>query len=151
MVLEIFISDRIFEIEKWILDNFNEMVPYEVLTDYCNWGGSMDTDEPLPYDETWQPTVYRKPIPCMYPIIHTKVLVNGDVNFCSCFDYDNSPENTIGNIMESDLGPIYNGDRAKEIWKNGYSQCSVCTFYKSIAEFDKLSIYFDEPMRYLGV
>ncbi len=139
------------EIENWMMDNFGEIVPYEVLTDYCNWGGAMDTNKQLPYDATWCPTVYRNPIPCMYPIIHTKVLVNGDVNFCSCIDYDNSPENTIGNVMKSDLGTIYNGDRAKEIWRNGYSQCGVCTFYKSIKEFDELSIYFDDPMRYLGV
>jgi MoaA/NifB/PqqE/SkfB family radical SAM enzyme len=143
------------EIKQWMRENFDQEVPYATLINYGNWGGALDTSQPLPGEAKWDSEenalFLEQGGPCAYPIYHLKVLVNGDVKFCSCVDYDNNPENTIGNVTQDHLLNIYNGKAAKSIWMNGLKMCKGCTHRRPLAELEKLLIYFDHPIRDLGV
>jgi len=140
------------EIRQWILDMFDENIPYETTLEYANWGGAMDVNKPLPFDAKWLPVPDgRRATPCLYPIMHIKILVNGDVKFCSCADYDNMPENTTGNVGEESLSAIYNGSCSKELWRKGLSLCNSCTYYKPLSNLELLFDYLDQPIENLGV
>jgi len=115
----------------------------------------LDTNAPLPYDAKWCSSQTARILesggPCAYPIYHVKVLSNGDVKFCSCVDYDNISENTIGNVATSSLSEIYNGDPAKKMWRKGLVMCKGCTHRKPLSELKSVYIYFDNPMQKLGI
>lgn len=139
------------EIKEWIVNNFGQDIVYEVITDYCNWAGAKDVSISLPYDATWLPITAHDNIPCMIPLLYATVFVNGNVKFCSCTDYDDLTDNTLGNIMENDLASIYNSGMAKEKWKHGLTRCATCNFYNSMVNIDSLSNYFDAPLLKLGM
>jgi hypothetical protein len=143
------------EIEQWIFNNFKKSIPFEYTLEYSNWGGQMNMNTPLPYDGKWIPVQDQiKKIPCHFPLASTKVFLNGDVNFCLCIDYNNDiAENLIGNIKHEKLIDIYNGVKAKSLWKNGFSKCEICTF-KSITLLNFVEdffFYMDKPMQVFSV
>jgi MoaA/NifB/PqqE/SkfB family radical SAM enzyme len=142
-------------IRSWMINNFGREFPYEAITDFGNWAGAMDTSKPLPFDATWLSSDAADRLenggPCTYPILHLKVMVNGDVKFCSCVDYDNNPENTIGNVRDQSLSEIYNGNRARHLWQQGLSMCNGCTHRHPLSELPALARYFAHPIKHLGV
>jgi sulfatase maturation enzyme AslB (radical SAM superfamily) len=77
-------------------------------------------------------------------------MVNGDVKFCSCVDYDNNPENTLGNVHDQTLSEIYNGDRARHLWHQGLSMCNGCTHRHPLSELPALARHFAHPIKHLG-
>jgi MoaA/NifB/PqqE/SkfB family radical SAM enzyme len=158
---EIIIAGRLLRkyddgfIRRWMTQNFGREFPYEVITDFGNWAGAIDTSKPLPLDATWLDSKAAEQLedggPCTYPILHLKVMVNGDVKFCSCVDYDNAIENTLGNVYTQSLSEIYNGQRARRLWRDGLSMCSGCTHRHPLSELPSLTRYFAHPIRDLGV
>lgn len=82
----------------WMLEHFGRIYPHGMLTEFGNWGGAMDTTQPLPFEGKWasESVGGHGEGACAYPAMNIKVAVNGDVKFCSCVDYDNLPENIIG-------------------------------------------------------
>jgi MoaA/NifB/PqqE/SkfB family radical SAM enzyme len=141
--------------DRWMEQNFGKLYPNEVLTEFGNWGGAMDTSVPLPFAGKWTPPKTeqwrRHTGPCYYPALHVKVAVNGDVKFCSCVDYDSTPENVLGNVKNDSLLNIYNGRAAREKWRNGISLCNGCTHYRPITVFTKLISHLESPIENLGV
>lgn len=142
-------------IRNWMAGNFGREVPYEAVTSFGNWAGAIDTSKPLPFDGTWAgPDVaahLEEGGPCAYPIVHLKVVVNGDVQFCSCVDHDSNAENKIGNVTCDSLTDIYNGERARRLWRDGLRMCKGCTHRRPIANFVPLARLFEHPVRSLGV
>jgi MoaA/NifB/PqqE/SkfB family radical SAM enzyme len=141
--------------DAWMMENFGSVFPHEVLTSFGNWGGAIDTSEPLPFAGRWtgddEMDMVGDGTPCAYPLIHLKVAVNGDVKFCSCIDYDSDPENIIGNVREDSLLNIYNGAKARRLWRDGLSICKGCTHYKSVQLFSKHFTLLSDPIRNLGI
>jgi len=143
------------EIEQWIINNFNRNIPFGYILEYANWGDETTIKMPLPYDAKWMPVQeQKKKLPCYFPLASTKVFLNGDVNFCLCIDYNNDiTENTIGNIKYERLIDIYNGVKARALWKNGFSKCKTCTF-KNITLINFIEDYFlylDKPLQVFNV
>jgi MoaA/NifB/PqqE/SkfB family radical SAM enzyme len=139
---------------QWMRDSFGGVYPHEVLTRYGNWGGAIDITEPLPFQGDWlNPSngndEHHKP--CAYPALHLKVAVNGDVKFCSCIDYDSTPENIIGNVKQQHLSDIYNGLLAKKLWSDGLSICRGCTHFKPIDVFETHYDLLASPIQDLGI
>jgi len=141
-------------IEQWILGNFGHNLPYHYILEYMDWGGEMDTTKELPHDAKWLACTEKKDTPCYLPAVSTKVFVNGDVKFCTCIDYNNSTENTLGNIRNDRLVDIYNGERARELWSRGFSKCNKCigSAYRPLTSIEDLYLanVLDEPTKYLG-
>jgi MoaA/NifB/PqqE/SkfB family radical SAM enzyme len=139
----------------WMDGVFGRLFPYEVLTSFGNWGGAIRTDQALPFQGRWADPdavgVKGTGKPCAYPALHLKVAVNGDVKFCSCIDYDSTPENIIGNIRQETLSEIYNGERARALWERGLSICNGCTHYKPIDVFSKHFDLLKDPIVNLGI
>ncbi|MEO8028595.1 MAG: SPASM domain-containing protein, partial [Bryobacteraceae bacterium] len=125
------------------------------INEFGNWAGARNTETILPFDAKWltpqAATQLEEGGPCGYPIYHVKVMVNGDVKFCSCVDFDNATENTIGNVRDASLKSIYNGERARGLWREGLSMCVGCTHRKPLSELDALYPFFAEPIKGLGV
>jgi len=141
-------------IEQWILENFGRDIPYVYTLEYIDWGGDMDTTKELPHDAKWLVHTEKKDIPCYLPVVSTKVFVNGDVKFCTCIDYNNISENTLGNIKNDRLVDIYNGKKAKELWRKGFSKCHRCivSAHRPLTSIEDLYLanVLDEPTKYLG-
>lgn len=139
----------------WMIENFGAVMPHDILTQFSNWGGAIDTSQPLPLGGTWvDPDVMEAVstgLPCAYPLLHLKVAVNGDVKFCSCIDYDSHPENIIGNVKEASLLDIYNGYRARRLWREGLSICKGCTHYKPVKLFSDHFKLLERPIGNLGI
>jgi MoaA/NifB/PqqE/SkfB family radical SAM enzyme len=144
------------EIEQWIINNFKKKIPFGYTLEYGNWGGEMNVKTRLPYDAKWLPVQKNtKKMPCHFPLASTKVFLNGDVKFCLCIDYNNDiPENTIGNIKHERLIDIYNGVKARHLWRHGFSKCKICTF-KTIPLINFIGEdffpYMNKPLRFISV
>ncbi|HWF46220.1 MAG TPA: radical SAM protein [Bryobacteraceae bacterium] len=142
-------------IQSWMNTNFGCALPCTVMTSFGNWAGAIDTSVPLPFDGTWLSAETARSLesggPCAYPIYHLKVVVNGDVQFCSCVDYDSNAENKIGNVNEEPLSAIYNGERARRLWREGLSMCKGCTHRLPLSDLPTLVKFFASPIRGLGV
>jgi MoaA/NifB/PqqE/SkfB family radical SAM enzyme len=137
---------------SWMQANFGATFRHEVLTEFGNWGGAVDTNQPLPFAGQWHTDAsFENHSVCAYPVMHAKVAVNGDVKFCSCIDYDSNPENILGNVCEGSLVDIYNGPRAKALWRRGLSFCEGCTHAVPIARLVSLYPLLRAPIEYLGV
>lgn len=141
-------------VEQWILAHFGYLVPYGYIREYMNWGGDMDTTKTLPHGAKWLTARETKDIYCYLPIVSTKVFVNGDVKFCNCVDYNNVSENTLGNIKSSKLIDLYNGEKAKKLFRKGISKCHKCSVKpdRSLASIENLYLsgILDEPTKYMG-
>ena len=142
-------------VRSWMRSSFGCELSWGAITEFGNWGGALDTSRPLPLDAEWLSPGCAAELeaagPCAYPIYHLKVLVNGDVNFCSCVDYDNDPENSIGSVHDQVLSDIYNGERAKALWRNGLRACRGCTHRRPLGELPLLIRGFHSPLIELGV
>jgi MoaA/NifB/PqqE/SkfB family radical SAM enzyme len=138
------------EIREWIMSNFHREIPFEYLNSFGNWGGGIDTNVILPWGATWVAQTTKNE-PCIYPVVHTKIKVDGSVSFCSCIDYDNIKENLLGNIQDESLFDIYNGKKAKLLHKKGISKCKICTNYVPLSNLEKYFYALENPMRDLGV
>ena len=139
----------------WMRRNFGQIYPHEILTSFGNWGGAIDTSRPLPFSGAWTGGGDHETVgdgtPCAYPLLHLKVAVNGDVKFCSCIDYDSHAENIIGNVKDDSLLNIYNGAKARRLWRDGLSICKGCTHYKPVQLFSKHYALLSDPIRNLGI
>jgi MoaA/NifB/PqqE/SkfB family radical SAM enzyme len=140
---------------SWMIENFGIVHHHDVLTQFSNWGGAIDTSEPLPLGGSWvnadEMETVSTGLPCAYPLLHLKVAVNGDVKFCSCIDYDSHPENIIGNVKEASLVDIYNGAKARKLWREGLSICKGCTHYKPVKVFSEHFNLLGDPIGSLGI
>jgi len=143
---------------EWMRQHFGQIFPHEILTSFGNWGGAIDTSTPLPFSGAWSGAdnadnheTVGDGTPCAYPLLHLKVAVNGDVKFCSCIDYDSHAENIIGNVKDDSLLTIYNGARARRLWRDGLSICKGCTHYKPVQLFSKHFALLSDPIRNLGI
>lgn len=138
----------------WMLEKLGRIYPHEVLTEFGNWGGAMDMGAPLPLGGVWAEPGGASGAtgkPCVYPVVHLKVNVDGDVKFCSCVDYDSIEENTIGNAKNESLLSIYNGFENRRRWRDGISICHGCTHYKSPAVLGEFAAHLHSPIAALGV
>jgi len=139
----------------WMNEKLGKTYPHEVLTSFGNWGGALDTSQPLPFSGAWTDTKTDRAgstgKACAYPVLHVKVAVNGDVKFCSCVDYDSVEENIIGSVLNDSLLDIYNGIEARKRWREGLSMCEGCTHYRSPAILGENVGLLNSVITHLGV
>ena len=76
---------------------------------------------------------------CAVPVMGLRIYSNGNVSFCSCNDYDNDPELSLGSIAETSLLDLSNSEKMWKLWNwDRYGVptfCRRCTFYKPIEQF----------------
>ena len=142
------------EVDKWILDNFNEPLTYGCISTYYDWGGAIDTSVQLSKDAKFEDIKQAKVREghCIYPLLYSQIAVSGNVKFCNYIDYNDSiDEITCGNFKNSHLADIYNGSRAKQLWRNGFSKCKECTIGLNLEDLPNLFPLLNEPLITLHV
>jgi MoaA/NifB/PqqE/SkfB family radical SAM enzyme len=100
----------------------------EIMSSYGNPAGLLDSSLPLPFDGKWWSAaqiLHKYDFNyCPIPITGHKVMANGDLIFCKC--WQNSKDNILGNVSEKSLLELYNSNQAKHLWKIGPEQCQKC-------------------------
>jgi MoaA/NifB/PqqE/SkfB family radical SAM enzyme len=127
------------DVKKWAAASFKslpgtaaQVTIQEPYNDFSNWG-ILDTGKALPFDATWRPNPTAKK-QCLTPLVSFQVYWNGNVSFCPCDDFDNSPDLHLGNVMEQSLGEMYSSEKVRRLWSwpvHGVPEfCQTCSFYQ---------------------
>lgn len=142
------------QVRRWITDNFHADIPFGQTRRYANWGGTLNTMVPLPFDAEWS-EVKRNTTACLMPLAACQVYVNGDVSFCHCCDYNAAREFALGNVAEHSLIDILNGTRAYELWASQSTgdmpaYCQNCSFHLPLDNLHQHEYVFQDPIRFIG-
>ena len=136
------------DVQKWIEDNFHVKLAFGWAEKYANWGNSLNTHQPLPFDGQW----YEDRInteQCLLPILAMLVFVNGDVSFCPCCDYNGNKELHIGNIKMNNLIDMYSSRKTCLLWKFDRCMpdiCRQCTFHVPFSTLENWKSVFENPV-----
>jgi sulfatase maturation enzyme AslB (radical SAM superfamily) len=140
------------DINTWIENHFHKKIPYGIVDSYMNWGGSIETNRPLPFNGKWKNKKTNKSR-CLIPLIACQIFSNGDVSYCGCNDFDINEEFMLGNISKSTLAQIFNSSRNAELWDstiNLPNSCKKCVSHRSFSEFKKYKYMFNNPIDFIG-
>lgn len=125
------------------------------ITDYANWGIYDEVNTPLPADARWFPVQrheHRKQ--CLIPIFACIVYSDGNVSFCPCDNFNDTPELRLGNIMRASLADMYNSPRAVELWdweRFGTPEfCKNCTFHIPVSRAHDDPSLLSDPHQMVG-
>jgi radical SAM protein with 4Fe4S-binding SPASM domain len=97
-----------------------------------DWGGSVSLPSYLRPLPLWP----RRRRPCGRLLRSLMVYSNGKVGACDCVDFDADSELILGNVAETSLGEMWEGQRLKELrsnWRAGKyipEICSRCHMYQ---------------------
>ena len=144
-------KDQLFEwvrteiLPEWDAATFAERVHINsVITDYANWGIYDALNTPLPADASWFSSERQETRQqCLIPIFACIVFSNGNVSFCPCDNFDDTPELRLGNIMSDSLISMYNSPRAQELWN--WSSCGTPEFCKNCSFHIPLDVLRENP------
>jgi radical SAM protein with 4Fe4S-binding SPASM domain len=104
----------------------------EPYNNFSNWG-ILDTGKHLPFDATWRSNSAMKK-QCLTPLVSFQIFWNGNVSFCPCDDFDNSPDLHLGNVMQQSLADMYSSAKVRRLWnwpEHGVPDfCKSCSFYQ---------------------
>lgn len=105
---------------------------------YNNWGGTMRG--PLPGEARWV-EARENHSPCLALMIAMQVYHDGRVTACPCCDFDANPELLVGNVSESTLGALFNGEKNSRLWRAQQAGdmpafCRHCTFHRPMMDLD---------------
>jgi len=142
------------DIKKWIQNHFGCELRYGFTNSYSNWGNTIRTEQPLPFDGKWKEVKENLP-PCLIPLLACQVFSNGNLSFCPCCDYDAIDEFFLGNMKERALLTIYNGKKNRELWSFGkHFQiplfCKKCTFHIPLNKLAEYEFIFEKPLDFIG-
>lgn len=136
------------KVSQWIADikarsNYQGHIKVgDVRNQYSNWS-ILDINSKLPFDAKFVPLA-KIAETCLTPLVAPAVTANGDVSFCACADFD--VKLLLGNINNSSLREIYNGENCKRFynWKKyGVPDfCKTCTFYVPMRAIKRQPAYF---------
>ncbi|HEX3529644.1 MAG TPA: SPASM domain-containing protein [Thermoanaerobaculia bacterium] len=127
------------EVRRWAAASFAnlprtaaQVTIQEPYNDFSNWG-ILDTGKALPFDATWRANPGAKK-QCLTPLVSFQVFWNGNVSFCPCDDFDNSPDLHLGNVMQQSLAEMYSSEKVRRLWSwpvHGVPEfCKSCSFYQ---------------------
>src|SRR5690606_6797322 len=137
----------------WMKQELGRELPYSEIHSYANWGGALDTGQPLPMGAKWMQVV-RNEEQCLVPLLALQVLVNGDVSFCPCCDYNGNPDLALGSILANDLSSLYNSERCRDLWsfEQGHMPafCRTCSFHGPLRDIAQHAYVFDDPLPFFG-
>jgi radical SAM protein with 4Fe4S-binding SPASM domain len=120
------------QIAEFQVNSFGEVLASTGVTStYCNWGNAMRGH--LPGDARWAPD-RENHTPCVLLAIALQVYHDGRVSACACCDFDASAELTLGNVSDSTLVELFNGEKSAQIWRAHQlgdmpNICRNCTFH----------------------
>lgn len=108
---------------------------YKIHYGFDTWGGLLE-DNISNYKELSVKERVERIGPCEISYTKPLISVNGDFKLCDCRDA--LDELIVGNVFESSIKEIWNGDKIKQMRYRFYSDktipnvCSKCEYYKSI-------------------
>jgi len=140
------------EIDAWMTRNFRVELPYDVTSTYMDWGGTLDTTRPLPFDGKWRPARVTAS-QCGIPLIACLVFSSGDVSFCSCNDYDRKEEFSLGNIGTNSLTAIINSPKNAKLWESALDlprSCKFCSSHRHVKNPEYFPELFEDPQDVIG-
>lgn len=97
-----------------------------------DWGGAVRLPSYLRPHPLWP----RKRRPCGRLLRNLMVYSNGRVGACNCVDFDASSELILGDLNETSIADMWNGERIRKIradWRTGKripAICSSCQMYR---------------------
>jgi len=114
------------------------------ITNYANWGVYDQVNTPLPGDARWLPSERQEHRQqCLIPIFACIVFSNGNVSFCPCDNFNDTPELRLGNVMNSSLSDMYNSPRARQLWD--WAHCGTPEFCKNCSFYIPLTVARNKP------
>jgi radical SAM protein with 4Fe4S-binding SPASM domain len=111
--------------------NLRRMVKREAFFVF-DWGGALRLPPYLRLHPLWP----RKRRPCGRLLRHLQVYSNGKVGACNCVDFEASSELILGNVAETSLVEMWQGERLQQIrsdWRAGKripGVCEQCRMYR---------------------
>ena len=102
---------------------------------FDSWNGMIKQSDLLGFMKLRE--LERKSDPCSILYSGLSVFWNGDVTVCGCRDLNGDSELILGNIMETSLIDLWNGEKLKKI-RQGFRKgeipdiCKDCSHYDSI-------------------
>lgn len=131
---------------------YRNEITYGSVRDYANWS-VMDTSKALPFGARWMSTPNNQR-QCAIPLFACQVLVNGSVSFCSCPNFDDDKQLSLGNVADKSLLDILNGERSESLWnwaEEGVPNfCRTCSFHAPIDVMPDLEFIYGDPVRQIG-
>lgn len=125
------------------------------ITHYANWGIYDERSTPLPGDARWFASErHESRVQCLIPIFACMVFSNGNVSFCPCDNFNDTPELRLGNIRERSLAELYNSTRALKLWNwttHGTPDfCKNCSFHIPLDTLQKNPSILADPHQIVG-
>ncbi|HEY9759844.1 MAG TPA: SPASM domain-containing protein [Oculatellaceae cyanobacterium] len=140
------------ELAEFVMKVFGEELSFTAINTYANWGNSISGM--LPGDAQWAEQK-ENTTPCVLLANALQVFWDGRVTACSCCDYDASEQLTLGNVNESHLADIYNGELSQRLWVNHGTEklpeiCRNCTFHLPLKDLSPTHSLVANPVEFIG-